>query len=111
MPFSDYFTVEDGNMIRRLDPSTDSGQVYCPMKSIKIPSSVTYITSGCLFECGKLRKIKIPASVKRIGEEAFRRCSGLKKAIIYGTNLQHLPPGCFYECMSLSVVKIFSPIW
>ena len=52
------------------------------MKSVNIPSSVTYIGSKAFYYCTRLTSITIPSSVTTIEGDAFRNCSSLTSITI-----------------------------
>ena len=48
--------------------------------------------------CEKLESVNIPNSVVRIGESAFRECSGLKN-ISFGNNIQSIYSMAFWDAL------------
>ena len=91
------------------------------LKSINIPSSVTWIGSetfcGCsslksvnirvtgignsTFEgCSSLTSVKIPSSVTKIGEKAFYDCNSLKSIYVFAEDVPSTGTGAFDGCDS-----------
>ena len=67
------FTLTEGNGI------TDNALAYChALKSVSLPSNITYIGEYAFFECTSLTEFTVPNSVTEIGENAFGHCSSLK---------------------------------
>lgn len=83
----------------------DEDRVVDNLKSITIPSSVTYIGFMAFAWCDNLREIKIPDSVHSLETRAFIGCISLKKAVI-GENVATIGSGAFQDCTSLSEVVL-----
>ena len=75
-----------------------------PIKSIKLPSTLTEISNAALRETD-ISEIVIPASVKIIQGSAFYGCKNLKKVVFESDKLDELH-GCFQNCTSLQSIKL-----
>lgn len=75
-----------------------------PIKSIKLPSTLTEISNSALRETD-ISEIVIPASVKIIQGSAFYGCKNLKKVVFESDKLDELH-GCFQNCTSLQSIKL-----
>lgn len=75
-----------------------------PIKSIKLPSTLTEISNAALRETD-ISEIVIPASVKIIQGSAFYGCKNLKKVVFESDKIDELH-GCFQNCTSLQTIKL-----
>lgn len=75
-----------------------------PIKSIKLPSTLTEISNAALRETD-ISEIVIPASVKIIQGSAFYGCKNLKKVVFESDKMDELH-GCFQNCTSLQSIKL-----
>ena len=75
-----------------------------PIKSIKLPSTLTEISNSALRETD-ISEIVIPASVKIIQGSAFYGCKNLKKVVFESDKIDELH-GCFQNCTSLQSIKL-----
>ena len=75
-----------------------------PIKSIKLPSTLTEISNAALRETD-ISEIVIPASVKIIQGSAFYGCKNLNKVVFESDKLDELH-GCFQNCTSLQSIKL-----
>ena len=75
-----------------------------PIKSIKLPSTLTEISNAALRETD-ISEIVIPASVKIIQGSAFYGCKNLKKVVFESDKIDELH-GCFQNCTSLQSIKL-----
>jgi len=67
------------------------------LTSIKIPDSVTSISSDAFFYCTGLTSIELPNTVTSIGYRAFYGCSGLTSMIVLADNPPTLGSDAFYN--------------
>lgn len=51
------------------------------LESVKLPSGLTSISSGCFYGCTALSKLIIPTSVTSIGQQTFLNCTSLKTIV------------------------------
>lgn len=77
---------------------------------IEIPSrinnvNVEYIGEEAFLKCSSLKKIVIPETVKSIGNSAFLGCSNLE-SINIPNSVSNLGRKAFYECISLKTITI-----
>ena len=68
---------------------------------------VMEIRENAFYKCSDLKKIVIPESVTEIGHHAFYECTSLETAVING-NISKIAEGTFYGCKSLDSVSINS---
>ena len=68
---------------------------------------VMEIRENAFYKCSDLKKIVIPESVREIGHHAFYECTSLETAVING-NISKIAEGTFYGCKSLDSVSINS---
>ena len=73
------------------------------LKSITIPSSMTYIGDYAFRNCGSLTSITIPDSVEQLGMCAFEYCENLYEVTL-GTSLQYIGIQAFENCKKLTSV-------
>lgn len=79
---------------------------YCTsLKTIKLPSSITYIGDGSFRKCTALESVAMPKNLKKIGYNAFGECSALK-AIDLPDGLQVIEGMAFHDCTALREVTI-----
>ena len=81
----------------------------CSIRSVNIPSSITFIPEGCFAMCVKLKSIHLPNTIKFLGDEAFEGCPSLK-SITLPSSVTSLGNNCFKECRYLSNVVITSKL-
>ena len=79
------------------------------LKSVNIPSSVTYIGENAFKDCRSLKSVNIPSSVTYIGENAFKDCSSLTSVNI-PSSVTVIGWGAFEDCSSLTSVNIPSSV-
>ena len=77
----------------------------CPMRSISIPNSVTYIGTEAFRDCDSLATISLPDSVTHWGVRVFYDCVSLTSVNIpYGvTNIE---AKAFFNCSNLQSISI-----
>lgn len=75
------------------------------LKTIKLPSSITYIGDGSFYNCTALESVAMPKNLKKIGYNAFGECSALK-AIDLPDGLQVIEGMAFHDCTALREVTI-----
>ena len=63
----------------RIDPNEFAG---VGIKSVVIPSTVTYIADGAFAGCEKLKYIRIPSTVTEIGTRAFAGCTSVETVCV-----------------------------
>lgn len=68
---------------------------------------VTEIRENAFYKCSELKKVVIPESVIEIGHHAFYECTSLESVVING-NIPKIADGLFYGCKSLNSVNINS---
>lgn len=93
--------------VRRIDSGAFAG---CNIKSLVIPSSVTYLGSdnlrstGVFEDCADLETIELNANVISIQGNAFRRCVKLRSVVLpKRVNIVYMD--AFNSCKSLEYVK------
>lgn len=96
--YTDLTTVTLPETIERIEYS---GFYNCPLKSIELPSGLTYI-GGYAFSYTELSTIEIPAAVEEIGDDAFFNCKNLT-SITFNEGLKKLGSSVFYKCPLTSV--------
>ena len=79
------------------------------LKSVNIPSSVTYIGENAFKDCRSLKSVNIPSSVTYIGENAFEGCSSLTSVNI-PSSVTNIGWYAFSDCSSLTSVNIPSSV-
>ena len=79
------------------------------LKSIEIPSSVTFIGEQAFCECSSLESIEIPSSVTTIGSKSFCGCSKLE-SIEIPSSVTKIGSKSFYICECLKSVTIHAQI-
>ncbi len=75
------------------------------IKDLVIPNSVTRIGNYAFKNCSGLTSVVIPNSVTSIGSDAFHSCSGLTSVVI-GNSVTLIGSGAFYKCSGLTSVVI-----
>jgi len=75
------------------------------VKSLILPESVKYISTGAFYGCSSLRSINIPDSVKLITNQVFYGCSSLT-SIQLPEGINSIDGEAFYGCTSLSSIKL-----
>lgn len=75
------------------------------LKYVKLPSALTFVSSGAFYGCSSLKTVVFPLSskVKNIGSEAFRGCSSLEEVVV-PASLERLEVRAFYGCTNLKRV-------
>ena len=71
------------------------------IKSVTIPSSITYINAYAFFDCDYITSIVIPESVKTIGMGAFENCDQLA-TVTLNTGLTDIADYAFQHCKVLT---------
>ena len=77
----------------------------CPVTSVNIPNSISFIEQGAFGSCDGLKRIEIPNSVTSIGIGAFHDCSRLT-SIEIPNSITAIAGGLFSECFGLSTIII-----
>ncbi|MCD8386855.1 MAG: leucine-rich repeat domain-containing protein [Bacteroidales bacterium] len=98
------FTVDDGMLL------SDSGTklVCCPpgrTTPVVIPSSVTAICEGALYDSPYLSSVHIPLSITDIGRNAMYNCGAIELVTI-PAETQAIERGAFGECASLRKFQV-----
>ena len=75
--------------------------------SVRIPLSVSTISSGAFQNCVDLRTVNLPSGLSSIGNVAFKNCSSLTSINISSGSIG---AGAFQGCSSLSNVSISSSV-
>lgn len=73
------------------------------LKTIKIPSSVTFIGAYCFEKCSNLQIVKMSSSVTFIGTYCFLDCSSLN-SITIPSSINSWGNNCFSGCINLETV-------
>lgn len=81
------------------------GSVESQLASVLISDSVKVIGDEAFSRCSKLKRIIIPGSVNKIGNGAFSYCTSLKEVII-NEGLSRLGQNAFCGCTELTSVII-----
>lgn len=89
--------------------STDCFQLCSSLESVEIPSSVTSFGEYCFYGCSKLESIDIPSSVTSLGIGCFTQCSYLEKVVI-PSSITSLSTNCFWGCSGLKNIEIPSSV-
>merc|ERR1712238_490239 len=87
------------------------------MGFVTLPHNLPSIPRGFFYDCTSLIHLQIPPSVEEIGECAFMESAiqamnssmgddFLPGTIILPPNLQSIPRMCFYDCKSLTHIRI-----
>ncbi|MBE6646510.1 MAG: leucine-rich repeat domain-containing protein [Ruminococcaceae bacterium] len=76
------------------------------IKSISLPSTVTYIGKFAFSGCTSLETIRIPASVTYIDECAFQGCTSLKSVIFEGNSVESIGDFAFLGCTALESISL-----
>ena len=79
------------------------------LTEITIPSSVTYIGENTFSGCTSLTEVTIPSSITSIGMWAFSRCTSLTEITI-PSSVTEIENGAFSRCTSLSKITIPSSV-
>ena len=79
------------------------------LTEITIPSSVTYIGENTFSGCTSLTEVTIPSSITSIGMWAFSRCTSLTEITI-PSSVTKIENGAFSRCTSLSKITIPSSV-
>ena len=80
--------------------------------NLKIPETifglpVTGIAGSAFNECKEIESVSIPKTVKVIGNNAFAKCTSLKKVVFEGkSQLESMGASIFADCLSLRKIKI-----
>ena len=77
----------------------------CGKINVDIPEGVTEIGESAFYGCRSLTEINVPETVKNIGTAAFSDCSGLKKAVINGSDTI-IAQNSFDKCTSLESLAL-----
>ena len=77
------------------------------IKTVKLPSTLTFIGDRAFSECHSLEKIVIPSSVTYIEMEAFSGCTSLSEIEI-PSSVGYIGNSAFENCTSLSEITIQS---
>lgn len=78
---------------------------FSNVKSIKLPTSITFIGPNAFLGCQELMSIDIPQGVTHIGHGAFLDCFNLKSVNIPETVIQ-IEEGAFSQCIHLEKIRL-----
>ena len=81
----------------------------CSLKSVSIPTSVTFIDYRAFFGCKGLTTIDLPKSLTTIGDGAFDDCHNLT-CITIPKNVTSIGDGAFSSCSDLEYIICEAPI-
>ena len=87
------------------------------LRLVTLPHNLLSIPAVFFYNCTSLTHLQIPVSVTEIGESSFRESAiqamnfsegddFLPGTIILPPNLQSIPESCFYDCKSLTHIRI-----
>lgn len=74
--------------------------MFCSIKSIQLPNTITSIGNCSFWFCGKLENVVFPNHLEYIGEQAFNYCEKLKNVIIPGS-VKEISRMAFNRCKSI----------
>ena len=97
------FKVEYGIRVTSIANSSFSACYY--LKSVTIPSGITYIGSSAFSACYSLKSVTIPNGITTIGSGAFASCRHLESAII-PKGVTGLGNTIFNNCVFLKSITI-----
>lgn len=91
-------------------PWYNSSSIFGPrgfynIRSVVIEEGVTSIGNNAFRKCSGLASVTIPNSVTSIGDYAFRNCTGLASVTI-GNSVTSIGDYAFYQCTGLTSVMI-----
>lgn len=75
------------------------------LRSVKLPSSITYIDESAFNGCSNLRDIELNEGLKGIGNAAFKYCSSLERVEI-PASVKTIEANAFYQCQRLSNIVL-----
>ena len=75
------------------------------LDSIQIPTSVYTIGSNAFYGCSNLKKLSLPKYLNTIKDNAFANCSSLNSISLPAT-LSVIPNSCFSRCTGLSSITL-----
>lgn len=87
----------------------ESAFMECPLNSITLPSSITFIGALAFANCNGLQNISIPDGVEFIGNGAFLNCSGLT-FITIPEKVPNIRTATFSGCSSITSVTILGNV-
>lgn len=70
-------------------------------KSVKLPSSITFVEGSAFYYALELKSIVIPSSVKQFGDGVFNYCKSLT-SVDFQNEMSEIPSSTFKECTSLT---------
>jgi hypothetical protein len=79
------------------------------IESIKIPNSITSLSSLCFYQCSSLKQISLPNSITSLGNHCFSECSSLTQ-ISLPNSITSLGYSCFSFCSSLKTIELPSTL-
>ena len=92
-----------GNSIKEISRGNFEGASF--LKSIYLPSSVTFIDQSAFYGCASLTTVDIPSpDLTYIGDSAFYQCRKLNSITIASTKLAYIGANAFYQCNDLTDV-------
>lgn len=92
-----------GNSIKEISRGSFEGASF--LKSIYLPSSVTFIDQSAFYGCASLTTVDIPSpDLTYIGDSAFYQCRKLNSITIASTKLAYIGANAFYQCNGLTDV-------
>jgi len=89
------------------------GEVFAgctSLKSITLPSTLKYLTSGVFNGCVNLETINLPASLLVIGNEAFKDCAKLTN-IALPKNIYVIGSDAFAGCTSIQTLTVAKNVY
>ena len=81
--------------------------IFCftPIRSIKLPKSITEIDAWSFYDCHRLKKIELADTVTFIGEFAFKDCISLEEINI-PSSVKEIGYCAFENCTALKSISI-----
>ncbi|MDD4689964.1 MAG: leucine-rich repeat domain-containing protein [Eubacteriales bacterium] len=76
------------------------------LRSITLPSTLTFISNNCFMGCTNLLSIDIPAGVTAIPSQAFSGNSLLAEITFNGNNIVSIGDSAFVNCLALTAIDL-----
>ena len=83
----------------------ESAFIYCTLKTLRLPDTVTRIKDSAFWDCSSLKNIDIPEGVVSIGQHSFGSCDSAERVTIPST-LKDIGADAFTDCYGVKEYRV-----
>lgn len=107
---SDYSSINQIILPDSIKRISDEALKNRPIKTLRLPNSVSTIGMNAFEECTHITNVGIPDSITYIGSEAFKNCEALTNVRI-SNRLEYIGANAFYGCDILNYNEYYNGLY